>query len=85
MRCTQHKRYKAKLRPRIDCVVCWRIYLSQTATYQDICQEIDSRLPKDKTGVSYAISFGLEPIMALLIEAKKELEDFYQNLSNIKQ
>ena len=77
MRCRQHRRYKAKLRPRIDCVDCWRIYLSQTATYNDVCQEIDRRLPKDEPGISYAIDFEPTPIMDLLIEAKKELETKY--------
>ena len=77
MRCKQHRRYKAKLRPRIDCVDCWKIYLSQTATYDDIRQEIDRRLPKYEPGASYAIGFGPEPIIDLLIEAKKELEIQY--------
>lgn len=79
MRCQQHKRYKATLRPRIDCVDCWIIYLSQTATYNDICQEIDRRLPKDEPGVSHAIDFGPEPIMDLLIETKTQLEDNNMN------
>ncbi len=78
MRCKQHKRYKAILRPRIDCVDCWRIYLTQTATYNDICQEIDRRTLKDIPGITYIIDFRIEPIMELLIEFKAKLEDFYK-------
>lgn len=72
MRCKQHKRYKAKLRPRIDCVGCWEVYLSQTATYHDICTELKLREPKE--GGTYAKDFEPEPIMDMLREAKKELE-----------
>jgi len=29
MRCSIHKRYNGKLKPRISCIECWHIFLSQ--------------------------------------------------------
>ena len=74
MRCNKHKRYKAKLRPRCDCVDCWQMFLEETATYNDVCKEIDRRTPKDSPTISYVIDMGPNPIMEMLIDCKKKFE-----------
>jgi len=75
MRCNKHKRYKAKLRPRCDCIECWEIFLEDTATYNDICKELKRR---ESTG-TYAIGFGLEPIVGMLRDYKNKFEEENEN------
>ena len=76
MRCKAHKRYKAKLRPRCDCVECWQMFLENTADYNDVCLSLDIRDPQEGT---YARAFDggtNEEILIrhMLFDKKRELE-----------
>lgn len=78
MRCKKHKRYKAILKPRCDCVDCWRIFLSKTATYNDVCKEIDKREPAPGTTFIAEFDPGTNEereINHMLADYKKELEE----------
>jgi len=79
MKCNIHKRYKAKLKPRSQCIQCWNIFLeSEHANYSSICQEIDRRTLKNIPGVSYVDTSWDFPdentVMQMLKDKKKEME-----------
>lgn len=86
MGCLKHKRYKAKLKPRCDCVECWRMFLDKTDNYQVVCQEMDSRGMNDISGTVIA-EFDPGPndvrlIMEMLVSKKKEFEQKYFERNN---
>lgn len=79
MRCLKHKRYKAKLPPRCDCVECWRMFVEKSADYQIICREIERRSGE------MSIERGIDDetlIFELLMNKKKEIENDYLERKN---
>lgn len=80
MKCKTHKRYKTKLRPRSDCIACWKMFLDSDITdYRFVCQEIDRRSPKNYSGISYIdISWELSDentILQMLKDKKQKIEE----------
>lgn len=41
MRCKKHKRYKAKLRPRCNCLDCWKMYIESHLNLDVLNDAID--------------------------------------------
>ena len=75
----KHKRYKAKLPPRCECVECWRMYVEKSGDYQIICREIERRLGDS------SIERGLDDetlILHILEDKKKEIENKYLERKN---
>ncbi len=35
MKCNKHSKYKAKMRPRVDCLPCWEMYLETVRDLED--------------------------------------------------
>lgn len=35
MKCKKHSKYKAKMRPRVDCLPCWEMYLEKMLELED--------------------------------------------------
>lgn len=73
-KCRFHKRYKAKLKPRCDCVECWRMFLEKTDNYQIICQEIEYREINGRTIVQETCTDKIL-IQQMLMDKKREIEN----------
>ena len=72
MRCRSHRRYKAKLKPRIDCLNCWIMYLDKNPSLEVVQQEIHDRtyIPP---GYSYVDNWDTDHMAIMnLLRAKQE-------------
>lgn len=77
-KCIKHKRYKAILKPRCDCVECWRMFLDKSADYQTICCEIERRKLQGTVVAEFDPGTNEERLINnMLIEKKKEMEHNY--------
>lgn len=47
MRCKKHRRYKAKLRPRCGCLICWIMYIENNFNITNIEKGIEYIREKD--------------------------------------
>lgn len=70
MICLKHKTYKGIIKPRVDCLDCWRVWIEKSSNYQSICQEIDKR----KQYVDININSDKNNIVNLLIEEKNKYD-----------
>ena len=70
MRCKAHRRYKAKLKPRVSCIHCWVMFLAKNVDLYTIEDAI--KYYENEKGC-YSIEFGStdDVIVYQLLTAKK--------------